>query len=309
MISHLRDHIDFIHGPPLQVISDCLRAFLVASPGHDFISGDFSAIEARVVAWLAGEESVLEIFRGHGKIYEAAAAKIYGVPINEVTKEQRQIGKVAVLALGFGGGVGAFQMMAKTLGVKITDEEAEKIKVRWRAANPKIVEFWKKIEQAAKNAIRNPGRVVRVETDSGTLLAFRQSGSFLWCQLPSKRVLCYPYPKLQEREIKEGWRAEQISYMGVDSLTKKWERQWTYGGSLTENIVQAVARDVMADAMRRLEAKAYPVILTVHDEIVCVISSARVSYDFKELMEAVPTWATGLPIKADCWRGRRYRKG
>jgi DNA polymerase len=282
-----------------------LRGFIVPRPGHKFIGADFSSIEARVLAWLAGEEEVLEVFRTHGKIYEKAAAEIYGVKLEQVTKAQRQIGKVAILALGYGGGKGAFQQMAKGYGVKVSDDEAEGIKTRWREANSKIVNFWYALENAAFAAISIPGKIIPCRG-----ISFKLNGSFLWAKLPSGRCLCYPYPKLEIKMKKWGSEKETLTYMTEDSLTRKWVRCETYGGSLCENVTQAVARDVLAEAIIRLEEANYPVVMHVHDEILCEVPEIEEGdvEKFEEIMSSVPPWASGLPIKAEGWSGERYQK-
>lgn len=300
-----RNIIDLCYGPPLSVIADCLRGFITAKDGYEIIACDFSAIEARVVAWLGGEDRVLEIFRTHGKIYEHAAAGIYRTRIDSVTKDQRQIGKVAVLALGFGGGKGAFQMMAKGYGVKVTDTEAEEIKINWRVANPNIVRYWYALEDAAKSSILNPNTVFSVNQTK-----YKTSGSFLWCKLPSNRVLCYPYPKIEPHETPWGEMKDTITYMAEDSLTRKWERTKTYGGSLCENVTQAVARDLLAESLVRLEERNFNPVMHVHDEIVCEIPLGwdNAIKEMEAVMSEVPAWAEGLPIEAKGWRGRRFRK-
>lgn len=317
---HDRDYIDAIYGPTMDAIADCMRGMIVPAPGHDFVAADFSAVEARVLAWLAGEESVLDIFRGHGKIYEHAAAGIYHVPMDTVTKNQRQIGKVAVLALGYGGGIGAFQSMAKNYGIKVPDAEADEIKSAWREAHPNIVSYWYEVERAAIEALTSKGTVYA--GPAGRQVAFRKSGSFLWCKLPSGRCLCYPYPEI--RTVTTPWGAEKdaLTYMTVVADTKgkilpdpnssgKWCRISTYGGSLAENLTQAVARDLLAEAMVRLESAKFPIVFHVHDEVITEVpkdSPADTLARVERIMSEVPAWATGLPLAAEGWRGPRFRK-
>jgi DNA polymerase bacteriophage-type len=310
-IEHMRDpaYIDIMHGAPLDVVASSLRGFICAPEGHELVAVDFSAIEARVLAWLAGEEGVLEIFRTHGLIYEHAAAGIYNVPMAEVTKAQRQIGKVAVLALGYGGGIGAFQSMARNYNVKVADSEADAIKVAWREAHPSIVRYWRELENAAINAVQF-GDVCKAGP-VGRQVAFKMDGSFLWCRLPSGRVLCYPYPSVKDVEVPWGGTKPALYYWCVNGTTNKWEETSTYGGSLAENVTQAVARDLLAEALLRLDHSGYPVTMHVHDEAVVEIAAKRddVTLEHIEsLMTEVPKWADGLPIAAEGWRGTRYRK-
>jgi DNA polymerase len=309
------DEIDLTIGSPLNVISDCLRAMIVAAPGHDLVAADFANIEGRVLAWLAGEDWKLDAFRaydeGHGAdLYKLAYARAYGLEAADITKDQRQVGKVMELALGYQGGVGAFQTMARGYGVKITDEQADEIKTRWREAHPATKLFWRQLERSAIHATEDPGRV----TKAGKIL-FRKNGSFLWARLPSGRSLCYPYPRIVEKTLP--WRDEHgepatgqaLEYDGVDPVTKHWGPTDTYGGKLAENVTQAVARDILAAAMLRLEQHGYPIVMHVHDEIVAEIPEDHGSVEEMErIMEETPQWAAGLPIAAEGWRGKRYRK-
>ena len=308
MFKHLgeRDYIDINYGPVLDAMADCLRGMLVASPGHELIAMDFSAIEARVLAWLAGEDRVLEIFRTHGLLYESAAADIYNKNITEITKDERQIGKVAVLALGYGGGIGAFQSMARAYGVKMDDARADEIKKAWRDSHKAIVRYWYELENAAINAV-SFGETCRT---SGNV-TFKTAGSFLWCQIPSGRVLCYPYPSV--KDIKTPWDAMKpaLHFMAVNGTTNKWEEISTYGGSLAENITQAVARDLLAEAMTRLDERGYKTVFHAHDEVVVEIASSCESgalRQIEDLMSEQPHWAKGLPLAAEGWRAARYRK-
>lgn len=311
IIAHLgdRDYLDMCYGPVLDAMADSLRAMITATPGNELIAMDFSAIEARVLAWLAGQESVLDIFRTHGKIYEHAAAGIYRKDISAVTKDERQIGKVAVLALGYGGGVGAFQSMARVYGVKVEDALADEIKKAWREAHPKIVRYWYELEDAAINAVEL-GEACGAGVQ-GRHVTFKKNGSFLWCRLPSGRVLCYPYPTVKQIETPWGELKPALHFMSVNGTTNKWEETKTYGGSLAENITQAVARDLLAQALPRLEASGFPVVFHAHDEAVVEIpadAEASAIEKAEHLMSVVPAWAKGLPLSAEGWRAFRYRK-
>jgi DNA polymerase len=319
-----KERLDLFYGPAMDAISDCIRGMLIAGEGNELVACDFSQIEPRGLAWLAGQESVLEVFRTHGKVYEHAASGIYHVPLEDVTKYQRQVAKVAVIALGYQGGVGAFQSMAKNYDVRVPDEEADEIKKAWRAANKRIETYWYDLEEAVLGAMRSGG--VHYAGPVGRAVKFRKSGSFLWALLPSGRALCYPYPELRMVMTPWGEEKEQLTFMTVVDQTQKkkaktlpdpnskgrWQRVSTYGGSLAENMTQAIARDLLADAMRFIEAEGIEIVLHVHDEVVAEVKQFRAQWVL-ERMEAImsetPAWAKGLPLAAEAWRGRRYRKG
>lgn len=334
------------YGKPMDVISQCLRGLLIAAPGKKLMAMDYSAIEARVLAWLADDEEVLDIFATHGKIYEQAASEIFGIATTSVSPSQRQVGKVAVLALGYQGGVGAFQNMAAAYNVKMEpafdylwakaspDERdnvinryeaenerfpikiskkewlaSELTKVAWRGAHPRIVGYWTKIEEAARQAIVNDGKSY-VVGKSGRHVTFLKKGSFLFCRLPSGRCLSYAYPEVTEVLTPWGQKKPGIRYMAENSTTHKWERTATYGGSLVENITQAVARDLLADAIVFLEKAHWPIVLHVHDEVVVEVDAREKLADFQAIVGnwAIPAWAKDLPMAVEGWEGKRYRK-
>lgn len=299
--------IEMWFGSPMSVVSDLIRGFLKAKEGHDFIGCDFNSIEARVLAWLADQKDTLNAFETHGKIYELEAAKIYNVDhLENVTKDQRMIGKVATLALGYQGGVGAFQSMARVYGVKVPDTQADAIKESWRRSNRNIVNYWYTLENAAIRAVLNPKKAFAVGPKDREVI-YKKNGSFLWCKLPSNRVLCYPYARVEEFETPWGDLKEGITYKTM--VLNKWTKTKTYGGKLCENVTQAVARDCLSEALPRLEANGYPTVMHVHDEAVVEVPKGFGSVDEVEmLMSLNPMWANGLPIAAEGWRGERFRK-
>jgi DNA polymerase len=301
------EYISTFYGSPTGRISDCVRAMIQAAPGKKLIACDFAAIEARVLAWLAGQEDILNVFRGHGKIYEHTACGIYNVGhIDDITQSQRQIGKVATLALGYQGGVKAFQSMAKNYFLKIEDSKADEIKVNWRRANPFIVGYWYNLERAAIAATERPNNIFEVGP-KGRKVAFLRKGSFLFCRLPSGRAICYPYPKMKEIETPWGEKKRALTYKGEENysfITKS-----AYGGLIAENIVQAVSRDILAHSMFLCEQKNYHTIMHVHDELVFEVDKNFGSpEEVENLFCVLPKWAEDLPISAEAWEGQRFRK-
>lgn len=305
--------IDVIHGAPLTIVSYLLRSMLTAAPRHTLMAADFANIESRGLAWLAGDDQKLDDFRaydaGEGPdIYRLAASAIEGIPIAEVTKAQRQIGKVSELACGFGGGVRAFQKMARNYGVTISDDKAEAIKIRWRELNTRTVGYWYDLERVAIQAVLRSGQVVSVGPKERAV-SFRVKGSFLWCRLPSGRVLAYPYPCIKPKETPWGELKDQLHYKTRDGLTRKWAEVSTYGGKLAENVTQAICRDLLVYAIRQAEAAGYPIVLHVHDELVTEFLGEFGSLpEFEAICSRKPGWAEGLPVVAKGWVGRRYRK-
>ena len=309
------DLIAALYDEPLSVVGDCLRGMIAAPTGKKIVASDYSNIEGRVLAWLAGEIWKMDAFRayddGEGPdLYKVAYGRSYGLDPKDVTKPQRQIGKVMELALGYQGGVGAFKTMGVDYNVDLPDDEVEVIRDQWRSAHPRIKQFWWDLETAAMDAVMSPGGVYAVRD-----IRFKVAGSFMWMRLPSGRFLAYAYPDIRPKEMP--WEddngdpviKDSLSYMGVNSYTRKWERSFAYGGQICENATQACARDTMADAMPRLEAAGYPVILTVHDEIVCEVPEGFGSdVEMSAIMTELPDWAKGLPVAAEGFEGERYRK-
>lgn len=306
--------IDVLHGSPMSTVSYLLRPMLIAPEKKEFLAADFANIEGRGLAWLAGGEKKLDAFRafdaGEGPdIYKTAASAIYGISVADVTDTQRQVGKVSELACGFGGGVGAFQKMARGHNVKVSDEQAEAIKLRWRRDNPKIVKYWRALEKTAIKAVLDPGGTWSVGP-RGRDVAFRIKGSFLWCRLLSGRVLCYPYPVVKLKETPWGEMKDQVHYKTVDGDTRKWIEVSTYGGKWAENITQAICRDLLAYVMKQIETTRYSdIVLHSHDELVVEVPKGSGSLsEFETLCAQKKSWADGLPVVAKGWRGRRYRK-
>lgn len=282
------------------VLSELIRTAIVASEGNTLQVCDFSAIEARVLAWLAGEDWRIGIFNSHGKIYEASAAMMFGVPIEAITKGSplRQQGKVAELALGYQGSVGALDKMDKDK--KIPENERKPIVKKWREANPNIVNFWYDVEEAAIKAIKQRKIVVLRN------LVFDYDGNYLKIMLPSSRQLFYYAPRLQPNKFNK----EAIRYQGLDDK-KQWNWVDTYGGKLVENIVQAVSRDLLAYTMQELDESGFNIVMHVHDEVVCEQPKAQSKKSLafmNEIMSAGPIWAEGLPLKADGYCTDFYKK-
>ncbi|EGG92991.1 phage-like DNA polymerase [gamma proteobacterium IMCC1989] len=292
--------LELIYDDPMEALSSSLRGMICAPEGKRLIVVDYSQIEARVLPWLAGQEDALTKIRQGVEIYKITASQIYGVPPEKVNEEQRFIGKVATLALGYQGGAKAFQGMAEVYGVEIDTDLADEIKVDWRVANRKIVKFWWGVEKAALNAVTHPGKTFEIRA-----IKFRFTDNYLFCRLPSGRLLAYYQPKTSIGKFDK----EQVTFMGTNSLTRKWERQNTYGGKLVENITQAVARDLMAEAMLRVENAGYEVVLSVHDELIAEANDDFGSVEeFEQLMCELPVWAKGLPVTSEGFECLRYRK-
>lgn len=303
--------VRMIYGNVSDTLSQLIRTAFVASPGNVLIDADFSAIEARVISWLAGEKWRLDVFKSHGKIYEASASQMFGVPIDRIKKGNpeyslRAKGKVAELALGYQGSSGALIAMG-ALNMGLTEEELPDIVNRWRTANSHIRDLWYDMDGAAVDVIQNGG----CQRVHGLWLAReydRMTGSCSFTiKLPSGRKLYYNDPKIGENR----WGNPSITYMGVNEKNK-WGRIETYGGKLTENCVQAIARDCLAEAIERLEAAGFPIVFHVHDEVVIDIKPYAAHEDMLnqvvQIMRQPPIWAQDLPLNADGWVGDFFTK-
>lgn len=302
------DGIKLLYGNVPDTLSQLIRTAFIPSDGNKFVVADFSAIEARVIAWLAGEQWVNEVFATHGKIYEATASQMFHVPIEKIAKGNpeyslRQKGKVATLALGYQGGTAALIAMG-ALNMGLTEEELPDIVQRWRSANPRIRDLWYAVEQAALTTMQTAqpqgiyGLIFRYEGD----LVYGQS--FLTVQLPSGRKLFYPKPFLQENQF--GKMA--IHYYTVGQQTRKWEVASTYGGKMTENIVQAIARDCLAETLKRIDRMGLQVVFHVHDEVIIDAPASITVDEICDLMAEPIPWAPGLILKGAGFESDYYMK-
>lgn len=366
------DAVDAILATPLAAVSSGLRSMIRAEPGKRLIVGDFASIEARVLAWIAGEQPLVEAFARGQDAYKQMASEIYGVPADEVDKEQRQVGKVAVLGCGYGMGAFVFQNACRIMGgVEITPRFARQVIKAYRKSNPEIVRLWRGVNKAAISAVRTGSPQI-----VGRLKLYMQD-RWLKIRLPSGRELHYWDPELEEivapwskgsiafifgpedlgpyledagivlgEREEDGWAEchvpeslgyagnmirykddpkyivetyrrrektpeyiDQLTYMTLNSQTRRWERVRSYGGLLVENIVQATARDFLAESMLRVESKGYPIIASVHDEIVCEVEVGKGSLqEFENLMKQSPIWGKGCPIEVEGFETERYRK-
>lgn len=348
-----------VHGPlePLELLSKALRSSIKAPEGRRFIGGDFSNIEGRVNAWLANEMWKLQAFTDYDNkvgpdLYKLGYARSFSVNVDDVTKANRQIGKVQELSLGYQGGVGAYLQMGANYGVnpfelslpvqeatgaQQWDETAAKYHRKgtnrmglferewtalqvlvdnWRKANPAIVQSWWNYQDAAIEAVTAPGTVVHPEHTRR--VAYYSDGRALWCVLPSGRMLCYSAPEVVQ-EQREFTRADgttyttwkrKVTFWGIDSRTRQWTKQSLYGGLQCENIVQGTARDVMADAMFNVEDEGYPIILTVHDEILSEVDEGthHNEHEFADIMSRMSPTYDGLPVSVGAWEDKRYVK-
>nr|WP_180213962.1 DNA polymerase [[Clostridium] scindens] len=300
--------VRMIYGNVPDTLSQLIRTAFIPSEGNKFVVADFSAIEARVIAWLAGEQWVNEVFATHGKIYEATASQMFHVPIERIVKGNpeyalRQKGKVATLALGYQGGTNALIAMG-ALGMGLAEEELPDIVQRWRGANPRIRDLWYAVEEAALAAMQTAqpqaihGLIFAMEGD----LVYGQN--FLTIQLPAGRKLYYPKPFLKENQF--GRLA--IHYYTVGQQTRKWEVASTYGGKLTENIVQAIARDCLAETLRRIDARGLQVVFHVHDEVIIDAPPDVTVDEICALMAEPIPWAPGLVLKGAGFESEYYMK-
>ncbi|MBT9858278.1 hypothetical protein GPK86_18160 [Blautia faecis] len=292
------DLVELLYDSIPDVLSELIRTAFVAKPGCRFIVSDFSAIEARVMGYLAGEGWVMEEFRGAGKIYEQTASKMFHIPIEEITKGSpyRARGKVASLACQYGGAEGALISMGALNFVE--EDELPSLVQSWRSANPHIVNYWYAVDAAVKAAVKE-----KKTTTVGLITVFYQSGMIM-IKLPSGRTLSYVRPRMTVNRF----GSESVSYEGVGT-NKKWGRIESYGAKFCENIVQATARDILAEAMLRLEKKGFDIVCHIHDEVVLEVPEGKSSVEeVNEIMAVCPPWCKGLPLKAAGFESPFYKK-
>lgn len=292
------DTLETLYDNVPDTLSQLIRTALIAKPGHTFLVADYSAIEARVIAYLAGEQWRMDVFANGGDIYCSSASAMFHVPVEKhgINGHLRQKGKIAELACGYGGGVGALKAFgADKMG--LTDDEMQSIVAQWRAASPSIPRFWKETEKAVKHALRTPGRAFTVQPCGVKYIRDRMA---LRCILPSGRQLAY-------------WAAHldadgSIRFMGQNQTTRKWEPMETWGGKLVENIVQAFARDCLAVAMLRLDAAGFNIVFHVHDEVIVEAPEGSRWEDVADIMGQPIDWAPGLLLRGDGYETKFYRK-
>ena len=294
---------DLLFDNVMDLITSAIRGCIVAPAGRKLVIADLSNIEGRMLAWLAGETWKVEAFaafdRGIGHdLYKITAASILGKKPEDITKDERQVsGKIPELSCGYQGALGAFKTMGALYGVDLPDNTVLSIVKAWRAKHPNIVKLWYGLENACRDAVHSPGVVKRVGK-----LAIQRDGVWLRIRLPSGRYLCYPGIECDD--------AGKLSYLGVNQYTRKWERLKTYGGKLVENVTQAASRDVLCYGMKLAEESGYPVVLHVHDELLCEVPDTP-DYNVARLsaiMSTNPPWAEGLPLAAAGFETYRYRK-
>lgn len=280
------------HGAGTIIASDLLRSMLIAEDGHRLMFADYSAIEARVLAWVAGQNDLVETFRKGGDVYKEMASAIYNKAVDAISDNERQVGKMAILGCGYGMGGKRFAEQCRTMGIEVDEDEAKRIVAVYREKNNRIAQYWRDVEQDFVDMVKEAGRVRSVELP-----------------LPSGRSLTYHNPRIIQRETPWGAMRDTAQVDTLNSVTRQWVSQIIWGGLLTENVVQATARDLMATAMMALEVKGYNVILSVHDEIISEVPDNFGSLDeMIDIMTRVPAWAKGCPINAEGKEGKRYRK-
>ena len=292
------DDVEMLYDSVPGVLSELIRTAFVPKPGCRFFVADFSAIEARVIAWLAGEKWRMDVFENGGDIYCASASQMFRVPVEKhgVNAHLRQKGKISELALGYGGSVGALKAMG-ALEMGLSEEELQPLVSAWRQANPHIVRFWWDVDKAAMTAVR------KHSSEETYGIRFTYQSSMLFITLPSGRRLAYVKPRIGENQF----GSDCVTYEGVGS-TKKWERLESYGPKFVENMVQAIARDILAEAMLRLDEAGYKIVMHIHDEVVIEAPAEASLETICAIMGKTPSWAKGLLLRADGYVCDYYKK-
>lgn len=300
--------MDMYELDPMKVIASCTRGMLVSAPGNDFISFDFSQIEAIIRTWLAGDESMLQVFReGRVKSYKVQGSKMFGMPIDQIVdlgeKQLYTAAKIGDLACGFQGWEAAVKKMARQMGIKLTLDPAD-IAGRWREANPRVVRLWRDLEDAAIMALEKPGEAYVIPNRR---VAFKVVDRWLYMRLPSGRKIAYLDPEVRESDRDPSRR--QVRYMGVDTDTRRWMKVSAYGGKWLQNATEGIGRDFLVNGLQNMEAGGYETVATVHDQGLFEVPEGFGSMsEASRLMTRELSWADGLPVKADGWRAKRFKK-
>ena len=300
-----RDHLHPVSGETLGQLSRMIRGTICAAPGHRLVWADYAAIEARGVAWLAGQKNLVNQFAHNGKVYEEMAGMIFNVPVQEIGKDSKErfLGKTVILGCGYSMGAQKFRQSCAAMGTDIDEELAQRAVSTYRNHYSKIPQLWHGLNDAAVTAIQRSGTETKYRG-----ISLMCDGNWLLIRLPSGRKLFYRNPRIVTHSGPFGLRPA-IEYMAVNSLTKKWQPERTFGGKLTENVVQGICRDLIAGAMIALEQENYPVIASVHDEVICELPFGfGTQEEMKQIMCRVPEWAAGFPISAEAKEGLRYGK-
>lgn len=304
-----------LYGDLISLFSSCLRGMITASPGYELHSADYNAIECRIANWLSGNESVLSDFRAGQDPYKKMASKIFNKPIEEITEDERFLGKIAELACAYGMGWERFLTTCISWGAKdVTEAIAKKAVQVYRETHTRVVSAWYGLERAAISAIRNPGRVYKIHK-----IGYYVKDNFLWCVLPSGRKIAYHKPSIRMKKTPWGEMKASIHFWGVDSQTKQYKQFHTYGGSLLENVCQGTAACILRNGQINSIKNGFRYLFNVHDELVneAKIGSVKLEKDSKgklfsplfiKSLETLPSWAEGLPVKASGWVGPRFKK-
>lgn len=296
--------IRLLFGDPMEVFSSILRNMIIPLEGNELFVSDYAGIEARMLFWVARHAEGVQAFKENRDLYKEMAVEIYKVSLEAVTNLQRQVGKQAVLGCGYGMGWKKFKETCMKLGIEVDDETARKAVASYRDSHAPVTRLWKNIEQAAIAAVLNPKKQYKINRTKWFV-----SGKFLYCELPSGRRLAFFGPEIRYEKTPWGDKAPKLYHWAVDSYTKKWKCSATYGGKLVENVIQAISRDLMAEAMLRIENDGFMIDFSVHDELIGEAKKGTKSLErFDSLMAQVPEWAKGAPIKVEGWFGPRYRK-